>query len=184
MTIPANVANNLNKPFELCYLIKIEFSGLTLSITDAPFEIDHDGLTYIPSDLLVSVGDIKNSSETKVNTTNLAFSSVDQTIVALMLANNQIGRDVYIYQVYFYEDNLRQSGTYVEEVSIGEISGFTNASERDSSLISLSISSLYADWERKAGRVTSNSSQQLYYPNDLGMEWANAVQSDLKWGGK
>jgi len=105
VTIPADVANNLNKPFELCYLIKIEFSGLTLAITDAPFEIDHDGLTYIPSDLLVSVGDIKSSSETKVNTTNLAFSSVDQTIVALMLANNQIGRDVYIYQVYFYEDN-------------------------------------------------------------------------------
>lgn len=184
MTIPANVANNLNKPFEICYLIRIEFNGLTLSVTDAPFEISHDGIDYITSDLLLSVGDVKNTSDTKVNSINLTFSSVDQTVVALMLQNNQIGRDVYIYQVYFYEDNLRQSNTYVEEVAIGEVSGFTNSSTKNDSAINLDISSLYADWERKAGRVTSNASQQIYYPNDLGMEFANAVQEDLKWGGK
>lgn len=184
MAIPANVANNLNKDFETCGLIKIEFDGLTFAVTDAPFEIEHDNITYLPSDLIIGASDVKKTAETKVNDMTLTFSSVDQTIAALMLSNAQIGREVLVYRVYFYKDALNQDQTYVEELAIGEVTGFTNSSNQEASAITLNVSSLFADWQRKAGRVTTNSSQQRFYPLDKGMEWANAVQEDLLWGGE
>lgn len=184
MALPSYVANNLNKDFQTCALIKIEFDGVTFAVTDAPFEIEHNLITYLPSDLIIGTGDIKKTAETKVNDITLTFSSVDQTITALMLSNGQIGREVMVYRVYFYKDNLNQDQTYIEELAIGETAGFTNSSNTEASAITLNVSSLFADWQRKSGRVTTNASQQRFYPLDKGMEWANAVQDDLKWGGE
>lgn len=184
MALPASIANNLNKDFETCALIKIEFDGITFAVTDAPFSIEHNSINYLPSDLIIGTGDIKKTAETKVNDITLTFSSVDQTITALMLSNGQIGREVMVYRVYFYRDEFDIKRQYIEELAIGEISGFTNSSNTEASAITLNVASLFADWQRKSGRVTTVASQKRYFPNDDGMEWANQVQDDLKWGGE
>lgn len=183
MAIPANIANNLVVDFESALIARIEFNSLTLGLTEAGYDISYNGVNYLSNGLLLGVSNYKEAAELKVNDITLVLSSVDQTISALLLQNNQIGREVFIDRVIFDRFNPGDI-LYVEEIAVGEITGFSNGSTKESSAMSITVSSLFADWQRKNGRTTTNSSNQRFYPNDLGMEFANSINNELKWGGK
>lgn len=182
-SIPANIANNLVLDHETALIVRIDFNGVTVGLTESSYDISYNGVNYLANGLLLGVSDYKETADVKVNDITLILSSVDQTISAIILQNNQIGREVFVDRV-IYNPTDPNSIMYVEEVAVGEVTSFSNGSTSDGSVMSITVSSLFADWQRKAGRTTTNSSQQLQYPDDLGMEYSNNVKDDLKWGGK
>jgi hypothetical protein len=48
--------------------------------------------------------------------------------------------------------------------------------------IALTAGSHWIDFERKAGRHTSDAEQQLWFPGDTGMRLISEINRDLKWG--
>ena len=64
----------------------------------------------------------------------------------------------------------------------GRIQSFSITDNSDTSTVSIMASSHWADFEKKAGRRTNHNSQQIYFPGDLGFEFAPNTVRDLKWG--
>lgn len=183
MALSPAVANKLTKDFQSALICKIDFNGLTLGLTESGYDIELNGVTYLANGLLLGVSNYKETAEVKVNNLTLVLSSVDQTITALLLQNNQIGREVLISRV-IYDPDDHKTILAVEEIAVGEIVSFSNGSTSEDSAMSITVSSLFADWERKNGRTTTNASQQRVFPGDKGMEYANSIDKELKWGGK
>jgi hypothetical protein len=50
------------------------------------------------------------------------------------------------------------------------------------SAVGLSIVSHWADFEKKNGRKTNNTSQQRFFSTDVGMDFASQTVQDIKWG--
>lgn len=183
MALSPTVANKLNKDFESALIVKINFNGLTLGLTEAAFDISYNGTDYLANGILLGTSNYKETAEVKVNNLTLLLSSVDQTITSLLLQNNQIGREVFIDRIIYDPDN-RTNILAAEEIAIGEISSFSNGSTKEGSVMSVTISSLFSDWQRKSGRSTTRASHESSFPGQLGMEYANAVDDNLRWGGE
>lgn len=183
MALSPAVANKLTKDFQSALICKIDFNGLTLGLTESGYDIELNGVTYLANGLLLGASNYKETAEVKVNNLTLVLSSVDQTITSLLLQNNQIGREVLISRV-IYDPDDHKTMLAVEEIAVGEIVSFSNGSTSSESAMSITVSSLFADWERKNGRTTTNASQQRVVPGDKGMEYANSIDKELKWGGK
>ena len=49
-------------------------------------------------------------------------------------------------------------------------------------MVELSIVSHWADFEKKNGRKTNNTSQQRFFSTDVGMDFASQTVQDIKWG--
>jgi len=64
----------------------------------------------------------------------------------------------------------------------GLVSSFAINETANTSSVDISVASHWADFERKAGRLTNNHSQQYIFSGDVGMEFAASTVSDLRWG--
>ena len=48
--------------------------------------------------------------------------------------------------------------------------------------MNLVVTSHWADFDLKAGRKTNDSSQQMFFSGDKGMEFSGLMTEDIKWG--
>ena len=64
----------------------------------------------------------------------------------------------------------------------GNIESFSvNESEKEST-VNLSVVSHWADFDKKNGRKTNNTSQQRFFSADVGMDFSSETVQDIKWG--
>ena len=76
-----------------------------------------------------------------------------------------------------------------DETIVGAINYFTgqirnvSISETiDSSVLTLTVASHWANWNLTKGRHFSDESQQSFSSGDKGMEFATQVKEDVRWG--
>ena len=53
---------------------------------------------------------------------------------------------------------------------------------KKNSTVGLSIVSHWADFEKKNGRKTNNTSQKRFFSTDVGMDFSSQTVLDIKWG--
>ena len=63
-----------------------------------------------------------------------------------------------------------------------KIESFEIDESDNSSTVGLSIVSHWADFEKKNGRKTNNTSQQRFFSADVGMDFSSQTVQDIKWG--
>lgn len=166
---------------EYCHLVEIMFNGSTVRLTEAAHDIELGPSTFLGNGLLVEVSDIRATSELRINEINIIFSLAEQSILALILGNNQIGSEVRILRAY------TSNGVVIPDpvlIYFGRVSGFTTDTSLTSADVQLKVAGPFADWESKSGRRTTDSSQQKDYPGDRGMQFASIIQPELVWGGQ
>jgi len=64
----------------------------------------------------------------------------------------------------------------------GTIESFSLEESEESSNVSISVASHWADFEKLKGRKTNTSSQELYFEDDVGFDFASQSVQDIKWG--
>ena len=64
----------------------------------------------------------------------------------------------------------------------GNIENFSVQESDTSSNVVLSIVSQWADFDKKNGRKTNNTSQQRFFSTDVGMDFSSETIRDIKWG--
>ena len=64
----------------------------------------------------------------------------------------------------------------------GNIENFGINENTKQSVVNLSVVSHWADFEKKNGRKTNNTSQQRFFSTDVGMDFASQTVLDIKWG--
>ncbi|MDX1538821.1 hypothetical protein [Arsukibacterium sp.] len=165
-----------------CHLIRMELANNTvLRFTEAGFDIDWNGETFDANGLLLGVDAPSFNTELRIGEIGLSFTAADQSIVALMLSNNQVNRPVYIYRAY-----INPFGQVIPDPVLLHAWLITSTDvqdDKDSATCTVRMASEWADFEAPRGRRTTQNSQTRYYPQDKGLEFSTQVKKDIKWGG-
>ena len=163
----------------MCHLVQIDFDNV-VRMTDNFYLVQSDGETFLPAGHLLSIGEVQETEELRVGSLKISLSSVDQAFVSIFLNIDYLNRRVRIWKAI-----LDASGQIVGDAIPtfdGEVTGYGITENKSSSTISVSCASHWADFERKAGRLTNNNSQQYFFPNDTGFRFAAESVKDIKWG--
>jgi len=179
-TINASTISALQSDqIRMCHLVQIDFNTV-LRITDNFHAVASDGEIFLPAGHLLNIDEVQETEELRVGSLRISLSSVDQAFVSTFLRKDYLNRRVRIWNAV-----LGNSGAIIGEAIPtfdGEITGYAITESRNSSTISVSCASHWADFERKAGRLTNNNSQQYFFPNDTGFRFAAESVKDIKWG--
>lgn len=179
-TIDAAVVTALQADeIRLAHFVTMYFSS-TLYITDYGHDIDYSGNTYEALNGFMGASDPTETRDLKVNSITLSMSGVDQTFISIFLNQDWVNRRVTL-QTAVLDSADAVIGSPIT-VFDGQITQFQISESDKTSDVSISIASHWADFSRKAGRMTNTNSQQYYFSSDKGFEFsANSVQ-DIKWG--
>lgn len=180
-TINASMVTALESDsFEMCHLVYLAI-GTGLYSTDYSHEITYQSNTYDASEYLLEVGNPSESQDLRVNSLTLTFSNVGSTYLGAFLNNDWINRQAIIRRAVMSGGSIVGTPLTIFD---GKIAAFqVEENDRESDL-SISIASHWADFQKKAGRKTNNNSQQFFFANDVGFEYASSLVRDLKWGRK
>jgi hypothetical protein len=163
----------------------------SLYFTSSNIDIDFDSNTapdsgtntYLAQGQFLYFGNITESSDLRVGQVDLTFTAVDTTTVALLLNNNYMNKRVVIYRAILDEDYSFTSDD-VFTVFDGRIMNYNIRETESTATVTMTVASLFADFERKNGRRTNNASQQRVFSSDLGMNFSAEIVKDIKWGRK
>lgn len=174
-TINALASDSIN----LATIIKLDFPT-PYYLTDYGQNISYGGNTYQASSHLLSIGDAKETGSIKVNSMNINFSAVEQTFVSLFLTSNYVNVPVILERVAL-DDNDAVIGDSIP-FFYGRIVSFDIDDSGTESEISLEIASHWQDFDKVQNRKTNSKSQNFWYPDDKGFQYAASTITDLKWG--
>ena len=165
------------------HLISIGFST-PVNITDCSFSltssVSGSSITYSPSDHLIGISDFSEQTDVSKSSITLSLSGADQTFISVVLNENIINDSVTIHRGLLADDNTIIADPFL--LYKGSIENFEIQEKETSSTLSLSIVSHWADFNKKNGRKTNNTSQQRFFSTDVGMDFSSQTVQDIKWG--
>lgn len=184
MTRPINASTSAilaDSSLRLAHFITFEFSSV-LRFTDYGHNITYSAQTYNAINGFIDLSDPSESEDLRVNSLTLQMSGVEQSFISIFLSGNWVNRRVIMQTVFLNATDVVIGAPIT--IFDGQISGFNISETEKTSIVNITVSSHWADFERKAGRLTNNNSQQYVFTGDLGMQFAASIVTDLKWGRK
>ena len=165
------------------HLITIGF-GTPVNITDCSFSltssVSGSSVTYNASDFILGVSNFSEETELSKSSLNLLLSGANTTFISTVLNENVVNDSVDIYRAFLNSSNAIIADPFL--LYKGQIEEFTIQENDNESVVNLSIVSHWADFEKKNGRKTNNTSQQRFFANDVGMDFSSETVLDIKWG--
>ena len=165
------------------HLIEIGFST-PVYLTDCGFDltssISGTSRTYTASPFLVGGSSFEEQTDLTKVTLSLVLSGADQTFISTVLNENVVNDTVTIFRGL-----LNSSNSIIADPILlysGNIETFDIAESETESSVQLSVVSHWADFDKKSGRKTNNSSQQRFFSTDVGMDFSSQTVLDIKWG--
>jgi len=165
------------------HLITIGFAT-PINITDCSFpltsSVSGSSVTYSSSDFILGVSNHTEETDITKSSVNINLSGADQTFISVVLNENVINDSVTIFRGLLADDN-----TIVDDPFLlykGSIENFEIQEKDTTSTLSFSIVSHWADFDKKNGRKTNNTSQQRFFSTDVGMDFSSETAQDIKWG--
>lgn len=164
------------------HLVEIVFDDETLWMNDSFKDITYDGNNYIGASDFLSFSDIEETVEISVSKVTLSLSGVDKVWIGKVLTKEYIDRTVRIYTAFLSDAYALVSDPVL--VFEGRIDQPTISEEWTSgkSTVSISATNSWVDFSRNTGRHGNNAEQQIYFPNDVGFEFASEIVKDITWG--
>ena len=178
--IKNELATNDIKPF---HLLTIGFST-PVNFTDCGFPltsaISGSSVTYSSSSFIIGVSDFTEEIDVTKSTITISLSGADQSFISTVLNENITNDTVTIFRGLLDDNNSIIADPFL--LYKGNIENFSiNESTKDS-VVNISVVSHWADFEKKNGRKTNNTSQQRFFSTDVGMEFSSQTVLDIKWG--
>ena len=165
------------------HLITIGF-GTPVNITDCSFDltssVSGSSVTYSASDFIMGVSNHTEETDITKSSVSISLSGADQTFISVVLNENVINDSVSIFRGLLADDNTLIADPFL--LYKGNIESFEIQEGEKDSTVGLSIVSHWADFEKKNGRKTNNTSQQRFFSTDVGMDFSSQTVQDIKWG--
>mgnify|MGYP000739720512 CR=1 FL=1 len=165
------------------HLITIGF-GTPINITDCSFDltssVSGSSVTYSASDFIMGVSNHTEETDITKSSVSISLSGADQTFISVVLNENVINDSVTIFRGLLADDNTLIADPFL--LYKGNIESFEIQEGEKDSTVALSIVSHWADFEKKNGRKTNNTSQQRFFSTDVGMDFSSQTVQDIKWG--
>ena len=165
------------------HLITIGFAT-PVNLTDCSFDltssVSGSSVTYSSSDFIMGISEHSEQTDLTKASLKLVLSGADQTFISVVLNENVTNDIVDIYRGLLADDNSLIADPIL--LYRGNIENYSIQESDKQSNVSLSIVSHWADFDKKNGRKTNNTSQQRFFSTDVGMDFSSEIISDIKWG--
>ena len=160
------------------FLVELNLSS-TIRLTDWYSNVVYDSNTYEAGGSFLSVDSTTETGQLQVDEINLGFSNVTDQVRSLVQNGEFTDKIVDIYMAYFNADE-----TIVGAINYftGQIRSVSISETINSSILTMTVASHWANWNLTKGRHFSDESQQSFSSGDKGMEFATQVKSDVRWG--
>jgi hypothetical protein len=166
-----------NRP---AHLFEAEFDAGTLRLTDALFDLDYGGNTYTATQLL-GHSQIQETRSVLINKVTVTLSGVDQSIIAIVLADDFLNRPARIYTAFLDADHTIIDVTKKVEGRLDAPRILTDPGSGSCS-VGIDIVPRHSDFARNPGRRTNNADQQIHFPGDKGFEFVTEIPEKVFWG--
>tara|TARA_R100001377_G_scaffold63882_1_gene39471 strand:+ start:363 stop:911 length:549 start_codon:yes stop_codon:yes gene_type:complete len=160
------------------FLVELQLSS-TIRLTDWYSNVTFNSEAYEAGGSFVSVDSVTETGLLEINEVNLGFSNVTDQIRALVQDGSFTDKRVEIYIAYF---DLNDAIVGAINYFSGRIRNVSISETIDSSNISMSVASHWANWNLTKGRHFSEESQEGFSSGDKGMEFATQTKNDVRWG--
>jgi len=181
----AVIAELLADKCQPCHLIQIQYDAETIYLTDAYKTISWGGNDYIALGHFIEFSDIEESARFQVSSISASLTISDESKVRLseFLTYSYIDRLVLIYKAFLSttDDSLVANPFLIFKGRIDSPVLKENP-EKGESILSVTISNHFSDFEKVTGRFTNHECQQIWFPGDNGFEYASEIIRELKWG--
>ncbi len=165
------------------HLITIGFST-PVNLTDCSFPLTSSvsgaSVTYTASDFILSVSNFTEETDITKTSLALSLSGADQTFISTVLNENVTNDSVTIFRGLLDDSNALIADPFL--LYQGNIESFNVSETEKASVVNLSVVSHWADFDKKNGRKTNNTSQQRFFSTDVGMDFSSQTVLDIKWG--
>jgi len=176
----STTSQNIVQYYELIYL------GVNNGyyLTNAPWNINFGGQTYLSAGALLQIDDITEDIGFQIQKLGITISGIahlDDDALPFMqeiLAVDYTDKPVTIYRAYYehdvYVDSVQVYTGYIDSAAVSDGIG-TGAG------VAISTSNHWANFSRMTGRHTNSASQQSYFPSDMGFEFSKQIQKLIEW---
>jgi len=160
------------------FLVELNLSS-TIRLTDWYADVTYDSNSYEAGGSFLQVDMASETGQLEVNQLNIVFSNVTNQVRSLVEDGEFTDKIVDIYLAYFNSDE-----TIVGAINYftGQVRNVSISETIDSSVLTLTVASHWANWNLTKGRHFSDESQQSFSTGDKGMEFATQVKEDVRWG--
>ena len=160
------------------FLVELNLSS-TIRLTDWYTNVTYDSNSYEAGGSFLQVDSTTETGQLQVDEINLGFSNVTDQVRSLVQDGAFTDKIVDIYIAYFNADE-----TIVGAINYftGQIRSVSISETIDSSILTMTVASHWANWNLTKGRHFSDESQKAFSSGDRGMEFATQVKSDVRWG--
>ena len=176
------IVKDQNQPI---HLVEIYFDSPTGTqyLTDAYISITYDSNTYSPLGYFLTFSNIDETTQLQVNGINLNISGVDQTYISHVLDENFVDRKVIIRKAFLSttDDSLIADPIIIFQGNTNSPS-ISEAQDEGLCTVSIEVANQFVDFEKTGGRYTNSESQKMFYPDDLGFQYAPQIIKDIVWG--
>jgi hypothetical protein len=167
----------LKEHVQLNTLCKFRIGTTWYYITNNDTETVYGGNTYSPGYLL-DVDDIEINSTPKVEDSDIVIDGNDSIFTGLLLSQNWMNNPLQIIQLY----NDKNGDLIRAEIAYDGLLSDVSIDTSGSYEITLTVSSIWKDFEKQAGIKTNSTSQNIHYPNDTGFEHTAKATKSVPWG--
>ena len=164
------------------HLVELMFDAAPIYVTDAWSTINWSGKTYIALGHFIGFSDIEESSEIQVASLTAQLSGVDQSLISAVLSQAYIDRTMRIYKAFLAADMAVITSPVLIFEGRMDSPVIEENPDDGSCIVAVSATNAWVDFERKSGRHTNNSEQQMFFPGDLGFEFVSKMTAEVIWG--
>jgi hypothetical protein len=160
------------------FLVELNLST-TIRLTDWYTNVTYDSNSYEAGGSFLQVDATTETGQLQVDEINLGFSNVTDQVRSLVQNGAFTDKTVDVYLAYFNADE-----TIVGAINYftGQIRSVSISETIDSSILTMTVASHWANWNLTKGRHFSDESQQSFSSGDKGFEFATQVKKDVRWG--
>jgi hypothetical protein len=163
------------------FLVRMVFDSSQLNIWSGVGDISFDSVTYTGLGDLLSISDIKETSDISATGINVSLSGVKSSLIAIAKDQEYQGRELTVRLGAFNE-----SGSLIADPVIifsGFMDTMTIAEAGTYSTISIAVENKLVAFERSKVRRYTAEDQKIDHPTDKGFEFVTSiVQKEIIWG--
>ena len=174
---------------QLFHLFSFEFSGGTVRLTTAPHDVTFDGNTFQAMGGHLTFEGVQETADLSAQGMRVTLDGVDQTVIALILTQNYIGRKAHLWYAHMDVSTgaLVTDPAEVFEGRMNEPFEIEEVRPEDgpgSVTIRTAIVSELVGFKQRRGVAASLSSHQHHYADDTFFQHIATQSSRQFWWGR
>lgn len=168
------------------YLTDADGNPKTISLCNGGFDIESQGTTYTAQGDFIGFSAIKEEFDVKVGTFTVNLSALNSELVADFTDTSPEGKKVRVRKAFLDFDPFTLTPVDTPIILFdGQIVNYSVSESNKTATLQVKCASLFADFERKAGRRTTNNSNWLFqgFEGDRIFDKAGFVgNTEFLWG--